>query len=1175
MSAGELNVYKNRVAHDPDGLSEADAVREDLIHFLATMPPPKQEAKGGEGSGNFGHEGRPGLRGGSSAGGGIGKVLAAQVRAQGGFTYNPLEHNSPKSGYVVAIPRDEGLERVYSKNTFKGERAKQILKQFVTEVRDGIKKGEFSRNTHVGAWVDNKTNRVVLDASEVYENEKQALKIGKQRQQDAIYQIGVGDIDLRGAKQGNFSFVDRRGNGRRVGLVGGGDDGEVEAVKGGAGSGNFGHSGRPGLVGGSDSNGGPVSANIGAVGRSYKPSQSLPIGATDAITQQLHELSGAEVIVAPNANAVRAAAEVASTLEEIQGKGYVMPDQLTISAVSGGQDAIAGRTTWYRPSAFQLNIAAAIGEPSLGPHTDLTIMVPENLPPEISLDKAVELGFGGKTPPFANRPNIDKFAVRSMKDIFIHELAHVQDGPRANNSWVNATTGNLDTGAAVRSVSNYANDSPSEFIAEAFVKLYRGETLSPESKRLFDALGGKYPKKSDSMGDKIETCEGFTWPNWSTEEWLRRAQESKFNPNHAPAGSSEGGQFTSSDGSTSASSEAAAAVADKILANANTHESEVTALLKNIVSENGGQLNGLEFKLKTKSSLTRKLISEAEVRNVTPDQVPIGDALRYTAVFNPDKFASGAQATLDEFRNHGFKVVGIHHYWEGLDYRGTNTKLSKYGLVFELQFHTPESYKVKEEKSHPIYEELRVLPSDSPKRAALTKALAAIWMGVAVPIGAMMVKTLRHWPSLHRASLFQLKEDTKLRYYKSDDGSLLLIREVGPERYEYLNSAGKWKDGSGFFEKYFFNGELGLEEIDQTEAESLARKFGSSLDAVGFKGGEGSGNFSHAGRPGEVGGSAPNGTEPWQQSRDEYAPHPYSKNPDATDEELNTYHERANKWEQSMYEAVSLGKITPEEAGKRGFYYDKGWKPLPDTLYHVTTAADAVENGSLKSRYELGQGLGAGLGGGDDKTISFTESLDTAKQIAYAMNEAHEVAAGIKTPQTLLQEAKDSVGAPKPFYNDIMRTYDNRWQAGEQLPIELDALLRGQHVETGNLGDPPRDRNGPLPGDWKPSPRDEGWQGADKRYYSRFERPMTLDEKREAAFSLYQKFAFWRDAAGGRLDPLFFLSDHEALAQMNPNQIAVMQYKPSSPNSMGTRESALGEWRTGTGKAVTLVKRNP
>lgn len=61
--------------------------------------------------------------------------------------------------------------------------------------------------------------------------------------------------------------------------------------------------------------------------------------------------------------------------------------------------------------------------------------------------------------------------------------------------------------------------------------------------------------------------------------------------------------------------------------------------------------------------------------------------------------------------------------------------------------------------------------------------------------------------------------------------ALLLRRQPG-ETYRYLNSAGQWPDGHGLFERYFFNGEIGAEEISAKEAEKLAEQFGSSLEVI-------------------------------------------------------------------------------------------------------------------------------------------------------------------------------------------------------------------------------------------------------------------------------------------------------------------------------------------------------
>lgn len=232
----------------------------------------EREFKGGAGSGNFGHEGRPGMIGGSASSGMMAAAilsedtdssevesLVSDLWAKGGFTYSPTEHHSPETGFVVSLPREEGMERPYSSAEFK-KNALQLLTNHLKETRDGIASGRFSKQAHAGAWVDSSTDRVVLDVSEVFDDEEAATNVGRERQQDAIYDIGKGVvIDLRETK-GYSGEADRQGDGRGIRTNGRRDAYDTRSVniylhKGGEGSGHFGHSGRPGLVGGSESSG--------------------------------------------------------------------------------------------------------------------------------------------------------------------------------------------------------------------------------------------------------------------------------------------------------------------------------------------------------------------------------------------------------------------------------------------------------------------------------------------------------------------------------------------------------------------------------------------------------------------------------------------------------------------------------------------------------------------------------------------------------------------------------------------------------------------------------------------------------------------------------------------------------------------------------------------------------
>jgi hypothetical protein len=115
-------------------------------------------------------------------------------------------------------------------------------------------------------------------------------------------------------------------------------------------------------------------------------------------------------------------------------------------------------------------------------------------------------------------------------------------------------------------------------------------------------------------------------------------------------------------------------------------------------------------------------------------------------------------------------------------------------------------------------------------------------------------------------------------------------------------------------------------------------------------------------------------------------------------------------WQQQVDTAISTGQITPSDAKDRWGHRaestpDKGWEPLPETLYHVTTAADAVRQEGLKTRSELGEHVG--LGGGPDRAISFTSRRETAEGIVSSMREASSVVRGDIPVQNLHNEAKE------------------------------------------------------------------------------------------------------------------------------------------------------------------------
>jgi hypothetical protein len=303
------------------------------------------------------------------------------------------------------------------------------------------------------------------------------------------------------------------------------------------------------------------------------------------------------------------------------------------------------------------------------------------------------------------------------------------------------------------------------------------------------------------------------------------------------------------------------------------------------------------------------------------------------------------------------------------------------------------------------------------------------------------------------------------------------------------------------------------------------------------------------------------------------------------------------QWKRDVTLAVSLGQLTQKEAEGLGWYADgnaqKGYEELPGTLFHVSTAYNEILRQGLKTRFEIG-GVHRGLGGGADDTISFTTDLSTARSIRAAILEARRVARGELTVEQMVRmsQAQPTMGAQTDRMKYLRSGGDNRsayemlvslyagstWTKGQPIPDPLDRVLRGVVVERpGDSKDPALSaayaQAGPglgmlpvrmVPPGYKPL---NTFQGRDEAFAAYVERPMSRDEKLDAAWEMFKRYSTAREHAGGRMDPLFFLTDREALAKVPVRDIKIMQFTPR-PGARGYRVSALGEWRVHTGRAV-------
>lgn len=185
-----------------------------------------------------------------------------------------------------------------------------------------------------------------------------------------------------------------------------------------------------------------------------------------------------------------------------------------------------------------------------------------------------------------------------------------------------------------------------------------------------------------------------------------------------------------------------AILAHTIFQRAQQVEGKVSHDMQSLADQQGGKLEGFQYRLKTEESIARKL----KLKNKTS----ISDSLRYTIVLPDDLYAIQVQTILDAMKAKGYKEVSVENYWgAGDDYQGINTNFVVPGsdIVMELQFHTSTSLRLKEEVIHALYEDFRTLPDSNPGKQMLFNVMRKYWDFVKVPVGADRIGTPKAHPS--------------------------------------------------------------------------------------------------------------------------------------------------------------------------------------------------------------------------------------------------------------------------------------------------------------------------------------------------------------------------------------------------------------------------------------------
>ena len=153
------------------------------------------------------------------------------------------------------------------------------------------------------------------------------------------------------------------------------------------------------------------------------------------------------------------------------------------------------------------------------------------------------------------------------------------------------------------------------------------------------------------------------------------------------------------------------------------NEPQITQDVQRIANMINAPLLGFEKRRKSIKSATEKydrlLLSN---KNTNTE---MNDSVRYTNEVNIDTFGRDVNKALDAYKEAGYNVKIVKNFWtKPWAYKGINVTMeNKAGKLFEVQFHTKNSFQVKDGPMHKLYNVQRKYKQGSKQYEAVEKEM--------------------------------------------------------------------------------------------------------------------------------------------------------------------------------------------------------------------------------------------------------------------------------------------------------------------------------------------------------------------------------------------------------------------------------------------------------------------
>ncbi len=160
----------------------------------------------------------------------------------------------------------------------------------------------------------------------------------------------------------------------------------------------------------------------------------------------------------------------------------------------------------------------------------------------------------------------------------------------------------------------------------------------------------------------------------------------------------------------------------------------------------GTDMVGLEFRLKGPERLKEKVADELRAkpeRSISAISENMPDAMRYTYQFKDHRYTDGYWAVHTRLLENGYSLDTRRNSWESSQYKGINTRWrTPEGQLFEIQFHTYESFQAKQ-LTHEAYERIRSPLTPDRERDDLYSFQRSVSIAIPVPEKSLTIQDYR------------------------------------------------------------------------------------------------------------------------------------------------------------------------------------------------------------------------------------------------------------------------------------------------------------------------------------------------------------------------------------------------------------------------------------------------